>query len=84
MATKNQSPAASPEGLQPEEKAPELINVAVLREQHKISRAVFAGVCAANGWIPGKAVSEDVFLRAVQQFQAAPMGGAGEGVNSRA
>lgn len=46
-----------------------------LRDQHGVGRAVFAGVCAAQGWKPGRAVAEAEFLAAVRAFGAAPMGG---------
>ena len=46
-----------------------------LRAKHKINRAVFAGVCSAKGWRPGRAVSEEEFLAAVKEFNAAPMSG---------
>lgn len=31
----------------------ELVPIDKLREQHKVGRATYAGVCAANGWRPG-------------------------------
>lgn len=46
-----------------------------LREQHKVGRATYAGVCAANGWRPGKAMTEDEFLAAVAKFNNSPMNG---------
>ena len=58
----------------PDSTAPELQDLGTLREKHGVGRAVFAGVCAAQGWRPGKAVSEDAFLTAVRAFSAAPMG----------
>lgn len=75
MATKNQSPATVPEGAQPEEQARELLEIGELRKQHKISRAVFAGVCSANGWKPGKAITGEEFLAAVAKFTGAPIDG---------
>ncbi len=39
-----------------------------------ISKPVFAGVCAANGWKPGKVMTESEFCRAVREFTGAPMG----------
>lgn len=47
-----------------------------LRELKKVSRAVFAGVCAANGWRPGRMMSEKEFTSAVDAFTKAPMTGA--------
>ena len=58
--------------------APEYIEVGQLRMKHSISRAVFAGVCASEGWKPGKAVTENEFLEAVKRFTSAPMSGAGK------
>ena len=38
-----------------------------------------AGVCSAQGWKPGKAVTEEEFLEAVKKFENAPMrGGSGK------
>ena len=55
--------------------APELVPIDKLREQHKVGRATYAGVCAANGWRPGKAMTEDEFLAAVAKFNNSPMNG---------
>lgn len=54
--------------------APELLKTDELRKKHKVGRAIFAGVCAANDWSPGKQLSEDDFLRAVAAFAGAPAG----------
>lgn len=45
MATKTQKPEGAA--------APELVPIDKLRERHKVGRATYAGVCAANGWRPG-------------------------------
>lgn len=58
--------------------APEHIEVGQLRTKLGISRAVFAGVCAAEGWKPGKSVTEAEFLAAVKKFTSGPMSGAGK------
>ena len=55
-------------------RAPELLDIDDLRKRHRTGRAVFAGVCAAQGWRPGKAVTEAEFLAAVRAFTGAPMG----------
>ena len=47
-----------------------------LRDEKKVKRAVFVGVCAAEGWKPGKTVTEKEFLEAVEKFTSAPMSGA--------
>ena len=64
MATKTQKPEGAA--------APELVAIDKLREQHKVGRATYAGVCAANGWRPGKAMTEDEFLAARRQVQQQP------------
>ena len=64
MATKAAStPTATGEQ---NKKAPALYDVGELRSKHKVGRAVFAGVCSAQGWKPGKAVTEEEFLEAVE------------------
>ena len=74
MATKAAStPAATGEQ---NKKAPALYDVGELRSKHKVGRAVFAGVCSAQGWKPGRAVTEEEFLAAVKNFENAPMNGA--------
>jgi len=75
MATKNQTLGTDSINEQPEGKAQELLEIGELRARHKISRAVYAGVCAANGWKPGKAITNEVFLEAVAKFTGAPIDG---------
>lgn len=73
MATKAAStPTATGEQ---NKKAPALYDVGELRSKRKVGRAVFAGVCSAQGWKPGKAVTEEEFLEAVKKFENAPMRG---------
>ena len=60
MATKTQKPEGAA--------APELVPIDKLREQHKVGRA-------ANGWRPGKAMTEGEFLAAVAKFNNSPMNG---------
>lgn len=67
-------PEAAPAGVQQTEQSQELLPVETLREKHRITRPVFAGVCAANGWRPGRAMTEEAFLQAVAAFTKAPMG----------
>ena len=64
-------PTASPGA-----EAPEVITIEQLRSEKNVNRAVFAGVCAAEGWKPGKTVTEEEFLGAVEKFTSAPMSGA--------
>lgn len=75
MANKKPTGPASPDAAEQQPEAPaQYIEVGQLRTKHGISRAVFAGVCAAQGWKPGKSVTEAEFLGAVKQFTSAPMG----------
>lgn len=76
MATKNKEPVSGPVGVGQTEGAgtpTELLDVEKLRSKNKIGWAVFAGVCAAQGWKPGRMVSEVDFLHAVEQFTRGPM-----------
>ena len=66
-----EQPAASPGA-----EAPEVFTIEKLRSEKNVKRAVFAGVCAAEGWKPGKTVTEAEFLAAVERFTSAPMCGA--------
>ena len=66
-----EQPAASPGA-----EAPKVFTIEQFRSEKKINRAVFAGVCAAKGWKPGKTVTEEEFLGAVEKFTSAPMSGA--------
>ena len=70
------SKSTKPEGAAEEARQPEqpLLELDALREKHKIARPVFAGVCAANGWRPGRAMTEETFLQAVAAFVGAPTG----------
>lgn len=52
---------------------PELLSTETLRTRHKVPQPIYAGVCAANGWKPGRAMTETDFLRAVANFTGAPM-----------
>mgnify|MGYP001075899736 CR=1 FL=1 len=72
------SKTTKPEGAVEETRQPEqpLLELDTLRKRHNITQPVFAGVCAANGWKPGKAMTEETFLRAVAAFAGAPMGAA--------
>ena len=66
-----EQPAASPGA-----EAPKVFTIEQLRDEKKVKRAVFVGVCAAEGWKPGKTVTEAEFLAAVERFTSAPMSGA--------
>lgn len=43
--------------------------------KHHTKPAVFEGTLAANGWKRGKTVDEKAYLKAVADFEAAPMDG---------
>ena len=77
MSTKIKSAAASAGALQPEQ-IQELLSIDTLREKHKVTRPIFAGVCAANDWKSGRAMTEEAFLQAVADFTGAPMGASQE------
>lgn len=72
MATKSPKPEAV-ETLAENTQVPELIET--LRAKHKIGRAVYAGACAANGWRPGRAMTEKEFLSGIAVFTGTPMHG---------
>lgn len=77
MATKTNRPDAVPDAQQtdgqPSTPFPELLPIEEHREQLKIKIPVFIGVCAVNGWKPGKVMTEAEFRRAVEAFTGAPM-----------
>lgn len=76
MAIKNQTPNVLPDLADRETlKTPELLEINELCIKHRIRRAIFAGVCAAEGWAPGRRISEEAFLSSVRQFESAPMSG---------
>lgn len=77
MAIKNQNTDTAKGTAEPgvTTQAPELLEIGELRTKHKIGRAIFAGVCTAQGWNPGKQISEKEFLQAVESFRTAPMDG---------
>lgn len=70
------APTAAQAAGPKEAKVPGLFEIGELRKKHKVGRAVFAGVCSAQGWKPGRAVTEEEFLTAVKNFENAPMNGA--------
>lgn len=81
MATKKNtgtgqvSPATAERPAAPEK----YVEIGELRAKHHISPALYTGVCSAQGWKPGKAVTEREFLEAIQSFNSAPMSGASKG-----
>ena len=80
MATKTNRPDALPDvqqtdGQQTSTPSPRLLSIEKHREQLKIKIPVFIGVCAVNGWKPGRAMTEAEFRRATEAFTGAPMNG---------
>ena len=76
MANRKPTGPESPAAAEQQPRTPEeFTEVGRLRMKHNISRAVFAGVCAAQDWKPGKTVTETEFLKAVESFNSAPMSG---------
>lgn len=76
MATKNQNPDTAKGATEPDvTKQPELLEIGELRTKCKVGKAIFAGVCAANDWRPGKRISEDDFAQAVAAFTGTPTDG---------
>lgn len=75
MANKKANEAVAPAQVERPIESPKVFTIEQLRSEKKISRAIFAGVCAAQGWKPGKTVTEAEFLAAVEKFTSAPMCG---------
>lgn len=75
MANRKTPGAGTPAQMEQLTASPSVFTVEQLRSEKKIPRAVFAGVCAAQGWKPGKTVTEAEFLRAIEKFTSAPMSG---------
>lgn len=76
MANKKTAEAVDPAQVEQPTASPKVFAIENLRSEKKINRAIFAGVCAAQGWKHGKTVTEDEFLEAVEKFTSAPMSGA--------
>ena len=74
MATKESKSEAAATG------AELLEDIDVLRLRQGVSRPVFAGLCAANGWKPGRQMTGSDFAAADKVYQKAPMGGRKGGV----
>lgn len=67
MANRNQQPEETVELQRPERGVP-LYSLDELRKERKLSTGVFCGVCAQEGWRPGKSVTESEFDTAVNRF----------------
>lgn len=75
MAAKQNSPDASKPGAQTGGNAPELLEISELKRKYRTGRAVYAGVCAAQGWRPGRKLTEEEYAAAVEQFTGGRMDG---------
>ena len=75
MANKMNKTDNAPDVQQSDPPPLELITIEQHREQLKIKIPVFIGVCAVNGWKPGRVMTEAEFRRAVEAFTGAPMNG---------
>ncbi len=76
MAPKStKTPEAASAVAEPMAQTPELHTIEELQKKNQIKKAVFAGACAANGWRPGKQLTEAEFLAAIAKFTGAPMHG---------
>lgn len=73
MATKTNFPDGAAE-MQPSAQSLEMLPIEEHRARLGVGKPVFAGVCAANGWKPGRVMSEADFCLAVKTFTGAPMG----------
>lgn len=53
----------------------ELFSIEELRRKNETPEKIFEGVKALQGWISGKAVTEDEYETALKEFLECPMGG---------
>lgn len=53
------------------------VEISKLKETKKTPESIFRGICAAEGWRPGKSVSATEYDAAVQIFLKRPVGKAG-------
>ena len=75
MANKMNKTDNAPDVQQSDPPPLELLPIEQHQEQLKIKMPVFIGVCAVNGWKPGKVMTETEFRRAAEAFTGAPMNG---------
>ena len=80
MAMKNKAPEATTQTVAPAAVAehgtsPELLTIETLRTRSRTPAAVFAGVCAARGWKPGRTMTGQEYAEAVAGFTGAAMHG---------
>ncbi len=75
MANKMNKTDNAPDVQQSDPPPLELLPIEEHQERLKIKIPVFIGVCAVNGWKPGKVMTETEFRRAAEAFTGAPMNG---------
>ena len=75
MANKMNKTDNAPDVQQSDPPPLELLPIEEHQEQLKIKIPVFIGVCAVNGWKPGKVMTETEFRRAAEAFTGAPING---------
>jgi len=73
MANKMNKPDAASNIQQTDSPPPELLPIEQHQGRLNIKIPVFIGVCALNGWKPGRVMSEAEFRLAVETFTGAPM-----------
>ena len=73
MANKMNKTDNAPDVQQSDPPPLELLPIEQHQEQLKIKIPVFIGVCAVNGWKPGRVMTEAEFRRAAEAFTGAPM-----------
>ena len=75
MANKMNKTDNAPDVQQSDPPPLELLPIEEHQERLKIKIPVFIGVCAVNGWKPGRDMTEAEFRRAAEAFTGAPMNG---------
>ena len=75
MANKMNKMDNAPDVQQSDPPPLELLPIEEHQERLKIKIPVFIGVCAVNGWKPGRVMTEAEFRRAAEAFTGAPMNG---------
>ncbi len=61
-----------------EKQEQEYLAVEKLKEINRTPEAVYQGMCAANGWQKGRAVTPEEYREAQQRFLGAAIGGKGK------
>lgn len=61
-----------------EKQEKEYLTIEKLKEINRTLEAVYQGMCAANGWQKGRAVTPEEYMEAQQRFLGAAIGGKGK------